>query len=372
MRSPEERSAARRTQRGGRILRAGASCALVGVLAAVSACAPAHEEGHTVIRIADGFSATHPIGKNGAQNFVETLEQKGPEVGLDIEYFANGQLGKPRDLPAVLRTGIAQISVVTPSHVGAHLPLSNVGDLPGFTNDACVGGDAMLEVMQPGTTLYESELAPRDIRPLWIAFLPGYEAMSGSFPIDSPEVLDGKVLRSTGGALDRVVEESGAAGVAMPLQDMYEAISRGTVEGTFASPLSVTPYRLEEVIGYATEGAQLGSVAVTYSVSNEVWSDLNEDQREVISDAARVAQEEVCAGLNSSMEESLAAMREAGTQFHVVTEEERPQWQKVAEPVREKWVADLESVGLPARAVLDEFTQALARAEAKHGGPDHD
>lgn len=371
MNSAGER-AAQRLRRYGGVRRAGVACAMVGVLAGMSACGPPEHEQHTVLKISDGFSATHPIGKGGAQLFREILESEGPGVGLDIEYFANGQLGKPRDLPAVLRTGVAQISVITPSHVGAQLPLSNVGDLPGFTDDACVGGDATLEVMQPGSTLFEAELAPRDIRPLWVAFLPGYEAMSGDFPIDSPDVLNGKVLRSTGGALDRVVDESGAAGVAMPLQEMYEAISRGTVEGTFASPLSITPYQLEEVIGYSTRGAQLGSVAVTYSISNRVWHDLTDEQRAVVSSAAEKAQEAVCVELNESMNESFDAMRDSGTQFTEVTEEGRRAWQKIADPVREKWVSDLESVGLPAQAVLDDFTKALERAEAAHGGRNND
>ncbi len=320
-----------------------------------------------MIRVADSFAATHPIGRSGTTDFMEILEAEGPGAGLDIEYFASGQLGKQRDMPAVLRTGIAQIAAVSPAYVGTQLPLSNVGDLPGFTEDACVGGDAVLEIMQPGTTLFEAELAPQDVRPLWVAYIPGYEAMSGEFPIDPVQALDGKIMRSTGGAADRVVDEAGAAGVSMPLGDMYEAISRGTVEGTLASPLSITPYSLEEVIAYSTDGAHLGSFTVTYSVSNSAWEAMTPAQRVVLDEASATAQRSVCEEINRSMDESKQAMRDSGVQMIEATAAERDAWEALAEPVRASWISDLESIGLPAQQVMDDFTAALARAEARYG-----
>lgn len=339
-------------------------------IALVSGCAGSSAESpeSTEVRIGDSFAATHPIGRSGTAAFMEVLESKGPDTGMDIEYYASGQLGKQRDMPAVLRTGIAQIAAVSPAYVGTQLPLSNVGDLPGFTQDPCVGGDAMLEIMQPGTTLFEAELAPQDVRPLWVAYIPGYEAMSGAFPVNSVEALQGKIMRSTGGAADRVVDQAGAAGVSMPLGDMYEAISRGTVEGTLASPISITPYSLEEVISYSTDGARLGSFTVTYSVSNSVWNEMTPDQQAVLAEASELAQVEVCEELTRSMDESKQAMRDAGVQMIAVTDAQRPEWEALAAPVREAWVSDLESIGLPAQRVLDDFTAALARAEAEHGG----
>lgn len=345
---------------------------LAGVLGAslafVAGCSTVPDGDDMTVRVADSFAATHPIGRSGTTVFMETLEAKGPDAGMEIEYYASGQLGKQRDMPAVLRTGIAQIAAVSPAYVGTQLPLSNVGDLPGFTQDSCIGGNAMLEIMQPGTTLFETELAPQDVRPLWVAYIPGYEAMSGAFPVDSVEALNGKIMRSTGGAADRVVDRAGAAGVSMPLGDMYEAISRGTVEGTLASPISITPYGLEEVIAYSTDGARLGSFTVTYSVSNKVWNEMTTEQQEVLAEASELAQVAVCEELERSIDESKQAMRDSGVQMIEVTDAQRPEWEALAAPVRQAWIDDLESIGLPAGQVLDDFTAALERAEAKRGG----
>lgn len=365
-------SATRLTSRSGRIgrgLKGALACATAAAVALTAGCTTTSHasDGEVVIRIGDSFAATHPIGRSGTKDFLQILRDEGPGAGLDIEYFASGQLGKQRDMPAILRTGVAQIAAVSPAYVGTQLPLANVGDLPGMTDDPCVGGDAMLEIMQPGTTLFEEELKPNDVHPLWVAYIPSYEAMSGSFPVRTPQDLDGKIMRSTGGAADRVIDAAGGAGVSMPLGDMYEAISRGTVQGTLASPLSVTPYKLQEVLSYSTEGAQLGSFTVTYSISDKVWNELNDDQKAVVREASDTAQESVCKEIRTSMDKSKQAMRDSGVDMHLVTPDERPMWDALAAPVRESWVNDLESTGRPAAKVLSDLEAALATARQKHG-----
>lgn len=339
---------------------------------ALTACGapglPHDNDGQIVLTMADSFSTTHPIGRSGTKVFRETLNSEGPGAGFELKYFASGQLGTQSDMPALLRTGVTQIAAVSPAYVSTLLPLSNVGDLPGFTDDACVGADAVRSLMQPGTTLFETELRKNDLHPLWVAFLPGYEAMSGDFPITTAADLKGKIMRSTGGVADRVVDAAGAAGVSMPLGDLYEAISRGTVQGTLASPISVTPYKLEEVLHYSTEDAHLGSFTATYSISQHVWEELTPEQRAVLTDASDRAQQAACKEINQTMDESRQQMRDAGVQMDSVTDQTRPAWDAITEEVRNKWVRDLESTGLPAQQVLDDAIAAFAAAERQQAG----
>lgn len=343
-----------------------ASC--VTVTACGSPGVTHNADGQVVLTMADSFSTTHPIGRSGTKLFREILRTEGSDVGLELRYFASGQLGTQSDMPALLRTGVAQIAAVSPAYVSSQLPLSNVGDLPGFTEDSCVGADAMRSLMQPGTTLFETELKKNDVHPLWVAFIPAYEAMSGDFPIHVAADLQGKIIRSTGGVADRVVDASGAAGVSMPLGDLYEAISRNTVQGTLASPMSVTPYKLEEVLHYSTEGASLGSFTATYSISQHVWEELSAKQQAFLTHAADRAQKSTCEELNRAVAESKQQMRDAGVQFDPVTEQHRHAWDAITEQVQNSWVHDLSSTGLPARKVLNEAKAAFAAAEKRQAG----
>lgn len=354
--------------------RRGATAALAvalasGVLAGCGQVEPhTAEDGIVVLRIGDSFPASHPIDVGGVIPFREYLEHHGPAVGLDVEYFANGQMGEQGDMPALLRKGVVDLAPVSPAYVGTELPLSNVGDLPGLVPDACVGADAVLDAMQPGKTLFKEELEPHGVRPLWVALVPDYEILGTKRPIERPEQASGRLLRSTGGVADRVVDHVGASGVSMPLGELFEAISRDTVDGTVASPVSIASYKLGEVLDFATIGAQLGSFTVTFSVSEGIWQQLTPEQQRVLREAAEVAQRGVCRSLTEAGETAVEEMRGQGVELIEIGPKQRPAWDAVAEPVQQSWAADLESIGLPGRRVLAEFEQSLAEAQQARQG----
>lgn len=337
---------------------------MAGVLAssALGGCAaPPHrnDAGDVILKFGDSFSATHPIGAGGVTPFIEKLQREGSDVGLEVEYYANGQLGKQRDVVTLLRSGVMQLGAVSPAYVGTELPLSNVADLPGLVTDACVGADAVLATMREGGTLYKEELEPRGIRPLWVAVVPHYEAMTGKGAITEPSDAKGHILRSTGGVADRVVDEVGAAGVSMPLGELYEAISRGTVEGTVASPVSIASYKLGEVLGFSTDGARLGAFTITFSISEDVWQELDTDQQNLLSEASELAQQGACESIEEAATAAVAEMRDQGVEVLKIGPKSRAKWDALAAPVRDKWVKDLESAGRPAAQVLEEFELAL-------------
>lgn len=309
------------------------------------------------LKMADSYSLTHPVGKGGTQPFLDAMD-KAPSI--DIEYFDSGQMGKQADIPSVLNSGVVDLAVISPSYVSSTFPLSSIGDMPGYGSDSCVTSYALRELVQPGGVLYEEELKEMNFLPLWTGSIPGYEAMTSGKDPSHPSNFNGSVLRSTGGALDRVIDQIGAAGVGMPIGDLYEAMSRGTVEGTLASPISITPYGLEDVINASTLGADQGNFTFFYGINIDTWNSLNQEQKDELMKAADASQQSVCDGLNAARDTSIEAMREGGVTFHDVSDNSA-EWEATATPVRESFLRDAESRGLPAQQVIDDYEAALAR-----------
>lgn len=152
------------------------------------------------------------------------------------------------------QAGSLEITPAAPSYLSDQLPLSSVTDLPGLAEDSCVASAAFRDLLDEDGVLYQEEYAPRGLRPLWVAVIPGYELMTASRKIETPEDIPGLTIRSSGGAMDTNIESLGAAPVSMTAADAYEALSRHTVDGISFPYASVTPYRLEEVLRYSTKG----------------------------------------------------------------------------------------------------------------------
>ncbi|WP_241769599.1 TRAP transporter substrate-binding protein DctP [Rhodococcus opacus] len=330
-------------------------------LAASCGCASHPDSAPVSITFSDGFSSTHPIGKGGAQPFREYLEEHGPGVGLDVEYFAAGQLGKPKDALHLLRAGAVDISPFIPAYLSNDIPLSSVGELPGLVEDPCAGVEALMPMMKPGGSIYEEEMKEQGVVPLWGVMIPNYKVFTTNKPITRPSELEGSLIRTPGGVGDRVVRELGASGVILSNSDLYEAVARGTVDGAIFPEMSVKSYSLQEVLKYVADDANLYTTTVLYAVSADQWQSFTEEQKAVLDKASEVAQEGACRSLLEAQESARAAILDADVEFVHIDESTKQEWNSALTPIRDNWISDLESVGLPASSVLSEFEDRLAK-----------
>ena len=332
------------------------ACA-VGLVTTLTACAADREgpPGTFTLVVGDSFPTTHPFSRDGAQFFVErATELSGGQ--LQFDYHPSENLGAAEDFVNLARSGVVDIAMVSPGYVSSQLPLSGVADLPAMTTDPCQGALGLEPLLAEGGVLYENDFAPDGLHPLVVGVVTGYEVMTGGgVAVTDPSDVDGMVLRSSGGAIDRTVDHLGAAPVAMPVTEMYEAISRGTVDGTVLGPLSALPYRLDEAATHSTLGAQLGSFTITYSIGRATWDGLPPDLQDVLTRAGLDTNRHLCREVADYDAQSRDELEAGGLEFHRLTPDEQRRWREVAAPVREEWVADMERMGLPGRAVLDDL-----------------
>lgn len=356
-----------RTTTSRRILSRPAAVAglLVGALA-LTACAPEGAlvsqeatQADTSIRLADSYSTAHPFARHGVSVFLEEMEA----AGFDVSYFPSGQMGNAQDLAALVKTEVLDIGPASAAYLEDQFPLSSVSDLPNMTDDACVAANAMMDLLGEGGILYEAEYEPQDLRPLWVSIIPGYEVMTSSTQVSTPDDVHGLVMRSSGGAFDVTMEAIGATAVSMSAGDTYEAMTRGTIDGTPMPYVSVASYSLEEVAGYSTEGLNLGSVGIPYVISEETWDALSPEEQASVRRASAVANQSLCEGLNEEREAARKQMSDAGVSFTRIEGSDADAWDAVLADVRVTWARSLDEVDLPGSQVLRAYEEAVKRHE---------
>ena len=344
-----------------RAVRALGAAVLVSAVGLLSACAGDTDD-TAVLKLADSYATTHMFARYGVEGFIEDVTGPG-EGGVEVEYYPAGQLGSARDIVNLAQAGSLEITPAAPSYLSDQLPLSSVTDLPGLAEDSCVASAAFRDLLDEDGVLYQEEYAPRGLRPLWVAVIPGYELMTASRKIETPEDIPGLTIRSSGGAMDTNIESLGAAPVSMTAADAYEALSRHTVDGISFPYASVTPYRLEEVLRYSTKGLNLGSFAMPYVIAEDAWQELTPAQQQRIRTAADDASQRLCDGITEENPASEQLMRDAGVEFTELTDEQIDEFAVHLEPLRSAWAEEFDAAGRPGTAVLEAYEEAVARHE---------
>src|SRR5262249_32392566 len=116
-----------------------------------------------------------------------------------------------------------------------------------------------------------------------------------------------KKLRASGGAQDLTLRKFGIVPGRMAPPEIYEALSRGTIDGTVLSFVSVESYKLTDIVKSATVGQNFGTVVTTYSISDERWQRIPKQLQEALAKAGDEIIRSSC--INFDRQESSAAGR---------------------------------------------------------------
>lgn len=328
-----------------------------GVAAVCLAAGPALAQ--MELKLADTMPAGHTIHRAVTDMFIEDVATAtGGEVTL--RHYPGGQLGKGADSLRLIQSGLQDIGLISPSHVSDKMPLTAVGELPGLWGTACEAALAMWDMSREGGILHEKEYKPNGVRALVFFPLPGYQLMvSSDREFETLADAAGLKLRTTGGALELIVQSLGATPVRMTAPDMYESMSRGTIDGALFSYQAATSYKLDDLIKISTEGQNLGTVVNAYFISEQRWNSLSQDVRTVIAEAGERATKEGCKGLDKAELDARAQLEAAGTQIISLSEEDQGAIDETNARVQQEWAEKLDQAGRPGTEVLEAFKQAL-------------
>ena len=218
-----------------------------------------------VLRIADSFPETgHYFSETAAKHFMETVKRAtGGQV--EFEHYPAEQMGKAKDLLSLTLSGVVDIGSVMPSYASEKLPLSAVAELPGGFATACQGTLAYWKLARDGV-LAQKEYAPNGVRILFTLVSAPYQVLMRQ-PFDSIKALEGRKLRSTGASTDIAIRKLNAVPIRMAAPEIYDSLSRGTLDGVVVSYAAAVSYNLHTLTKAMTAGENFGSAVLTYSIS---------------------------------------------------------------------------------------------------------
>ena len=250
------------------------------MLAASASSAFAQEK--ITLRLADSLPSGHVIHELVGKPFSE-LVTKLTNGQVTFQHFPAEQLGKAKDMAQLTALGVADVSYIVPSYSSDKFPLTAVAELPGIFDSECQGSLAFYKVSHNGGILETKEFAPNQLRPLVTLALPAYQVqLATSRDVKTAKDLEGLKIRTTGGAMDLMMRSIGGVPVRMAAPEIYESLTRGTLDGLIFSYQSSASYDFGKILKSGTEGLNFGTAIFTYSMGELKFKSLPENVRKAL------------------------------------------------------------------------------------------
>lgn len=320
--------------------------------------AGAQAQNKITLRVADSFPTGHYIVDYATKFWMDSVT-KATNGQVTFEYYPAEQLGKAKDLLSLALSGVADVAYVAPSFVSDKMPLSAVSELPGGPASSCATSNAYWKLSKDGI-LFQREFQPNGVRPMFGVVISGYQIFTKN-KIDSLKSLEGLKLYTAGGAKELMVRKLKAVPIKMATPEVYESLSRGTIDGVMFPYASLFPYNVHTLVKYATVGENFGAFAASYVINESRFRKLPENVQKAMIDAGDAAVARACALIDKDTEGYLDKLKQMGITLLTLSAAERKDLDATIDSIGQEWADNLNKRGKPGSEVLKAWQDALRR-----------
>ncbi len=168
--------------------------------------------------------------------------------------------------------------------------------------------------------------------------------------VRTPEDLQGLKIRVAGATAGKVAEALGATPIQMPINQVYNALQTGLIDGVFTGASTLDDFKLDEVANAFTLGANLGHLGFFTVMNQNAFASLPDEAKAVLTDEYRCElSNNAETAWNATADAGVARARgDAKNTFVDLTPEEAAAFNAITGPVTDAYVAEVGG-----QAVLD-------------------
>jgi TRAP-type C4-dicarboxylate transport system substrate-binding protein len=177
--------------------------------------------------------------------------------------------------------------------------------------------------------------------------------------IETVKNLEGKKIRALGSAVDLALRQLNATPIRMSAPEIYESLSRGTLDGTVISYVAAMCYDLGPLAKSVTTGQGFGSAVLTYSISETRWKGLPPNVQQAMLKAGDEATRRSCEWMDKDTETDLARLQKLGIAAVTFSPGEQQELATLFTKVGTAWGEELDRRGKSGSEVLKAYQEAV-------------
>jgi TRAP-type C4-dicarboxylate transport system substrate-binding protein len=326
----------------------GLMCCFALLAMVFSTCiVPAAEAQQKVVTLnySNLLPAPHKISQVSEQ-WCREIEKR-TNGGVKITMFHGGTLTPGTQAYDGLVKGLSDVALSVFSYHRGRFPLTEFSDLPLGIHSSVTAGKLFNE--------YLTKFKPKEMDDVKIMYLHGNPpsiTMTTKKQVTKLEDMKGLKLRVTPLGTP-IAKALGAAPVAMPMGDAYDALSKGVVDGGLIPYEALEGWKLGEVIKYTTESWSVAFTSAWYvAMSKKKWDSLSADQQKIIEKVNQEWIEKTGKAWDEIDISGKAFFEKRGGKVFTLSKAEGDRWVKAVQPVLEDYVKATKAKGLPGDQVL--------------------
>jgi TRAP-type transport system periplasmic protein len=262
---------------------------------------------------------------------------------VKVHYYAGGTLVPAAQSYDAAVKGIADVSNHVMGYTMGRFPFSQALDLP-------IGFPA-----GPGPTRIANEFYKKfkpkefdDVKVLWFHAMPYGLVHTKNKPVNKLEDMKGLKLRCYGSNA-KFVGLVGAAPVAMPMPEVYDALAKGVVDGVLSSYEALQGFRTGEHIKYSTENLDTAySAAFIVMMNKQKFASLPPDVQAVVDQMSQEYIEKYAKMWTEIDATGKDWLIKRGVKIISLDDAEEARWyEKGSKPLVEAYVQEMKAKGLP-------------------------
>ena len=273
--------------------------------------------------------------------------EKRTNGAVKITIFHGGTLTPPTQAYDGVVKGLSDVAMGVFSYHRGRFPLTEFSDLP-IGVKSCVTAAKLF-------TAYYAKFKPKEMDDVQVMYLHGNPPSlvhTVKKTVAKLEDLAGLKMRVTPLGTP-IAKALGAAPVAMPMNDAYDALSKNVVDGGFFPYEALEGWKLGEVVKNTTESWPVGFTSAWFVIMNKKkWESIPPDMQKIIEKVNAEWIERVGKTWDAIDASGKAFALKQGGKVTTLSKEEGARWVKAVQPVLNDYVTMAKSKGLPGDEVL--------------------
>jgi TRAP-type C4-dicarboxylate transport system substrate-binding protein len=188
--------------------------------------------------------------------------------------------------------------------------------------------------------------------------LPPYQVVTRK-PFSTLKDLEGMKIRASGSAKELLLKKLKAVPVLMPTPEVYESLSRGTIDGVLFPFNSLAPYDIHKLSKTGTIGANFGTFVANWVISEKRFQSLPPAVQKDLTAMGEELTKSTCAQVEKDEAGDIEKVKAAGVKLTPLSAGDKATLAKLSSEVAKDWAETLDKRGKPGTEVLNAFRAGL-------------